>query len=351
MLWLVSGCGGGGSVAASVSGLLDDADRARISIYDAAGFDCTLVFGPRPDPIVPRVVLPIGAMRTSIPVVPAGERILVIDLFDADGAEVGVGCSAVTVVDGETARVSVEINGYPEVLATDPTPDAMFVSPTEELRVVFSEAMDPATVPQSLQLARADGGARPTIRDAFLAADDGSERSWGIDSPFGLELGTTYELTFDDARRPRSKGGVPLRPFEGLTFTTDPLIDILRDLLPAVQNAVYGVCECPAAANIERVAEHFFLPGTTARVGLVPFKILETRFARDEAPFYEARLVTTSSTCERSVAQYNLIIEDAAARRCLFAGEVVIATEACFCADVPCDARPEVDRTDLSCVD
>ena len=351
MLLLLAGCGEAGSIAASVSGLLDDADRVRISLYDAAAFDCSLLFGPRPDPVVPRVVLPIGQMRTSLDVVPVGDHVLVLDLFDAEGADVGVGCSPVSVANGEITKVTIELAGYPEILASDPEPGASFISPTEQLRVIFSEPMDPSTVPTALRLERTDNSPAPVVRDAYLAVEDGTERSWGLEAPFGLDLDTEYRIVVDEDAQPRSAAGLPLRPFEGVTFRTDPVISVFRDLPPAVRNAVEGRCDCPTVDGVKRVADRLFLPGAPARLDLVPFRITEVRFWRDSVPFHDVKLTDTATACERIFTEYNLIVENEAGERCQYEGEVLLALEDCFCTEVSCDGSFDLERGDLTCSD
>lgn len=355
-LILCAGCGGGsGSVLTTVTvdaALAAGADRVRIAVHDRAGFDCTLAYGERPDPILPRVVVALDEENAVLDTVPIGDRVIIVDLLQADGSLVGTGCNdAVRVEENGTVTITLDVLGYPRVATTVPADGDRFVSPSRPLVVVFTERMDASSVADAFALEAMDGSEAPITRPARMVESDTTGRTFSVELPFGMSLTTAHRLTA--VQTLRSADGLPLESFEPVTFETDAIVDVERDLSNAIEAAIDGDCSCVGAEGAKGVVKRVLPAGAPVRFVNWPFVVRRAQVLRDQDVLYETTLNDAGiGDCRAEVtADATFSPRDGNTTMCTFTARFTVLPMDCYCAANNCEPPFDTTISEPSCTD
>ncbi len=367
-LIVLLGCapaGQGVSISANApAALFAASDRVRIAIYDGRNFSCDLAHGPRPDPVVPRVVLPMSAMGAQLTEIPERDSyVIILDLLAADGAEVGFGCAAgVSVQTNAVTAVAIDVAPYPSVVAMIPNDGAERVSPTITPKVVFSAAMASESIDSaSLRVLSLPDRTEVFARRVGPEEGDESGRTFIVEVPFALARGGRYALEAGGAGTALSDDALPLRAAWTSEFTVADSVDLERDISgAAIRKALGDGCSCASIANAERLIRDLAPTGNEVLVSNWPHVITEvsvTRAAPSERTM-RCRADDVPASCTRTNRAIGTVFyerpEPTSPERCRVVVEIEVTVRDCYCAGGTCPGgipAPDVVCDALECTD
>lgn len=367
-LLLLLGCAPGTdgiSVSAiAPAALIAASDRVRIAIYDGRNFSCDQAHGPRPDPVVPRVVLPISAMGARLSDIPeSDDYVLILDLLASDSTEVGFGCATGFSVRRDAAtKVAIDVAPYPSIVAIIPEDGAEQVSPTITPKLVFSEAMRPESIDgKSMRIVSLPDGTEIFARRVGPVEEDESLRTFVAEVPFAFTLGGRYALEAGTAGEASSDQGLPLRAAWTAEFSIADAVDLERDISGStIRKALGDGCSCASLANVERLIRDLTPVGKEVLVANWPHVVTEVSVMHTPPSerVMHCSVADVPAACTRTNRAIGTVFyerpEPTSPERCRVVVEIEVTVRDCYCAGGTCPGgvpAPDITCDALECTD